>query len=71
MSTLRLAIATMAIVIGCSLPAAAAESTGTAQPRCPEKYWLMGTLCINESTGDVVFADPAPSRDDARPHTSR
>jgi hypothetical protein len=33
-----------------------AQFQSTAKPVCPATYWLMGTLCLNSDTGDVVMA---------------
>jgi hypothetical protein len=53
-----LAFATIGVI--CSLPiAAAAQSQERTVLRCPAGYWLMQSLCLNSSTGDVVYAEPA------------
>jgi hypothetical protein len=53
-----LAFATISVI--CSLPiAAAAQSPERTDLRCPVGYWLMQSLCLNSSTGDVVYAEPA------------
>jgi hypothetical protein len=57
-SSTRRAFATIGIVM-CWFSIATAQSQDPASPRCPEGYWLMGSLCLNSSTGDVVNAAPA------------
>jgi hypothetical protein len=64
---MNIVLATIGIVIGWL-------STATAQPRtpaarCPAGYWMLESaslkelLCLNNTTGDVVNADPeVPSR---------
>jgi hypothetical protein len=54
----RLAFAAIGIVT-CWFWTAAAESQNPTGPRCPAGYWLMGSLCLDSSTGDVVNAAPA------------
>jgi hypothetical protein len=48
-------------VVMCWFSTAIAQSQDPASPRCPAGYWLMQTLCLNSSTGDVVNAAPAPA----------
>ena len=45
---------------------AMAQTPGTARSGCPAGYWLMGSLCLNSSIGDVVLATP-PARPDNKP----
>jgi hypothetical protein len=50
----RLAFAVTLAVASCGV-----STTSFAQDQsavCPAKYWLMGTLCLNHDTGDVVLA---------------
>jgi hypothetical protein len=54
----RLAFSTIGIVM-CWFSTATAQSQDPASPRCPEGYWLMESLCLNGSTGDVVNAASA------------
>jgi hypothetical protein len=54
----RLAFSLIGIVM-CWCSTATAQSQDPASPRCPEGYWLMESLCVNGSTGDVVKAAPA------------
>jgi hypothetical protein len=54
----RLAFATVGIVM-CWFSTATAQTPDPASLRCPEGYWLMESLCLNGSTGDVVNAAPA------------
>jgi hypothetical protein len=42
--------------------AAVAQSSKTARSSCPEGYWQLGSLCLNNSTGDVVDAAPLTER---------
>src|SRR5262245_41694582 len=60
MRSTRLAFATIGIVT-CWFWTATAQSQNPTGPRCPAGYWLMGSLCLNSSTGDVVNAEPAPA----------
>jgi hypothetical protein len=41
---------------------AVAQSTNTARSSCPAGYWQLGSLCLNNSTGDVVDAAPPAER---------
>jgi hypothetical protein len=43
-------------VCACLSVAAMAQSQSAAKQVCPATYWLMGTLCLNDDTGDVVMA---------------
>jgi hypothetical protein len=61
-------LATIGIVVGW-LPTATAQSQAPANARCPAGYWrlesksLKEPLCLNNTTGDVVNAEPeVPSR---------
>jgi hypothetical protein len=53
-----LASATIGIVT-CWFSTATPQTQDPASPQCPEGYWLMQSLCMNGSTGDVVKAAPA------------
>jgi hypothetical protein len=53
-----LAFATIGVM--CSLSTVAtAQSQSSTDLRCPAGYWLMQSLCLNNSTGDVVYPEPA------------
>jgi hypothetical protein len=54
------AIGTIIIVVGCLSAAGIAQSQSSANARCPQGYWLMEPVCVNQETGDVVTASPAP-----------
>jgi hypothetical protein len=58
MKPTRFAFATIGILT-CWLGTATAQSQNPTGPRCPAGYWLMGSLCLSSSTGDVVNAAPA------------
>jgi hypothetical protein len=52
-----LTVATIGIMMwGLSGPAPA-QSQSSASLHCPAGYWLMGSLCMNSETGDVVNAE--------------
>src|SRR5262245_44261917 len=55
---LRTLFVAIGIIIGCSPIAVMSQAQGT-QSRCPVGYWLMESLCLNNSTGDVVYAAPS------------
>jgi hypothetical protein len=58
-----LAIATISIAISCLSISGAAQSQPPPNARCPQGYWLMESVCVNQETGDVVAASPAaPAR---------
>jgi hypothetical protein len=61
-------LVTISIVIGW-LPTAMAQSRAPANARCPAGYWMLESkslkepLCLNNTSGDVVNAEPqVPSR---------
>ena len=53
---LRLVLITVGMVIAWSSAPEMAQSAETTPPRCPAGFWLMDPLCMNNSTGDVVYA---------------
>src|SRR5262245_49646217 len=56
-----LAITTAGILIGCLSTSARAQYASILSPRCPAGYWLLEPVCINQDSGDVVNATPAPT----------
>jgi len=52
-------VVTMSLLVGTG---AVAQSPGTARSSCPEGYWQLDSLCLNNSTGDVVNAAPPAQR---------
>jgi hypothetical protein len=51
-----LASKVIAIVACCFAVAAPASPQDAARLQCPAGYWLYGSLCLNDGTGDVVYA---------------
>jgi hypothetical protein len=56
--TIRLTLAAMGVVIGCST--AMLQASDNTQGQCPAGYSLMGSLCMDSATGDIVYATPPP-----------
>jgi hypothetical protein len=54
------AIGTISVAIGCISTLTTVQSQTSANGRCPQGYWLMEPVCMNQETGDVVMASPAP-----------
>jgi hypothetical protein len=58
-----LALAIVAVSCGIFSTASFAQAQSMTEGICPAKYWLMGTLCLNNDTGDVVLVStPATDR---------
>lgn len=55
----RLVFATIGIAVCCFSTSATVQSQSPTNLRCPAGYWPMESLCLNNSTGDVVEASPA------------
>jgi hypothetical protein len=53
-----LAIAAALIATLCISTATTTQAQQSAQPRCPAGYWLLEPVCLNQTTGDVVNAEP-------------
>jgi hypothetical protein len=56
------AIAALALAMGCGSAAAEPSRNGAQNARCPVGYWLLEPVCLNEDSGDVVNANPAPTK---------
>ena len=41
---------------------AMAQTADTTRLSCPAGYWQLGSVCLNNSTGDVVDAAPPAAR---------
>ena len=55
-SPARLTSTAIGVVVSCFVGAAAARSQEASSLQCPAGYWLHGSLCLNNGTGDVVYA---------------
>ena len=52
----RVAFAAIPVAICYISSWTAAQPQSPTDPRCPAGYWLMGSLCFNSATGDVINA---------------
>ena len=52
----RLKSTAIGIVMCCFAIAAPARSQDASSLQCPSGYWLYGSLCLNNGSGDVVYA---------------
>jgi hypothetical protein len=57
----RIALASLTIACGSVSTTTCVQAQSPAKQVCPASYWLMGTLCLNRNTGDVVLAS-TPNR---------
>lgn len=57
----KFVLATIGGVVWGYSPMAIAQSEGQASRSCRPGYWQMGSLCLNNSTGDVVYAETTSS----------
>ena len=55
-SPARVACKIIGIVTTCFVVAAPAISQGASGLQCPAGYWLYGSLCLDNTSGDVVYA---------------
>ena len=62
-SPTRVTCKIIGIVTTCFVIAMPAISQGASGLQCPAGYWLYGSLCLNNTSGDVVYASaPKASR---------
>ena len=55
-SPARVTCQIIGIVATCFMVAMPAISQGASGSQCPAGYWLYGSLCLNNTSGDVVYA---------------
>lgn len=62
-STPRLTSKFLGIVASCFVVAVPALPQDASGLQCPAGYWLYGSMCLNNTSGDVVYASaPKASR---------